>query len=208
VSDEIHAQEILMDRNASSPGLDSIAEKLIRRKAKELIGKAGFSRSDREDIEQELRLHVLQAIPQFDPQAGDWSAFLKTVIERTAAKLWQHSLAEMRHPDRSESLQQLVQGEDGFLTEKANTLLEDAHTRRLGTTARSDHDRVDLVHDVATVLAKLPDDLRNLGERLQHQSVGEIARETGMPRSTLRDALKRLRAVFEEAGLDEYLREK
>jgi RNA polymerase sigma-70 factor (ECF subfamily) len=172
------------------------------------VGKAGFTRSDREDIEQELRLQVLQATPQFDPQVGDWTAFLKTVIERAAAKLWQHSLAEMRHPDRSESLQQLVRGEDGFLTEKANTLLEDAHTRRLGTTARSSQHHFEMTQDVAAVLASLPDELRDLCERLQHQSVGEIARETGMPRTTLRDAIKRLRAVFEQAGLHEYLREK
>jgi len=64
---------------------------------------------------------------------------------------------------------------------------------------------VELVHDVAAVLAKLPPKLRDLCERLKHHSITEVAQQLGIPRTTLHDAIGRLRQHFEDAGLRDYL---
>jgi transcriptional regulator of acetoin/glycerol metabolism len=58
---------------------------------------------------------------------------------------------------------------------------------------------------VAGVLATLPDDLRDLAERLKRQSVSEVARELRVPRTTLYRNLERLRRHFADAHLRDYL---
>ena len=39
--------------------------------------------------------------------------------------------------------------------------------------------------DIAEVVARLPDDLRDLCQRLQRDSISQVARDLGVPRSTL-----------------------
>jgi len=43
------------------PGLDEFAVKLIKRKARQLAGRAGFLQADRQDLEQEMAMDLLQA---------------------------------------------------------------------------------------------------------------------------------------------------
>jgi hypothetical protein len=50
---------------------------------------------------------------------------------------------------------------------------------------RTPQEYVDLASDIATVLERLPEAQRDLCERLQAQSLSAIARELGIPRSTL-----------------------
>jgi RNA polymerase sigma-70 factor (ECF subfamily) len=50
-----------------------------------------------------------------------------------------------------------------------------------------------------------PQDLQELCEKLQSSNMAEIAREMGVPRSTLYGKLTKLRDAFREAGLEEYL---
>ena len=46
---------------------------------------------------------------------------------------------------------------------------------------------------------------RDLCERLKHHSITEVAQQLGIPRTTLHDAIGRLRQHFEDAGLRDYL---
>ena len=63
----------------------------------------------------------------------------------------------------------------------------------------------DLSIDLGRVIASLPPELRTLCERLQTESVTEISRDTGIPRGTIYESIKKLRAIFEDAGLRDYL---
>ena len=69
----------------------------------------------------------------------------------------------------------------------------------------SDQEASDLASDLADVLARLPDDLRAVAERLQSQTVSQAARALGVPRTTLQRQVQRLRRCFENAGLRIYL---
>ena len=55
------------------------------------------------------------------------------------------------------------------------------------------------------VIAALPEDLQDLCEKLQSSNMAEIAREMGVPRSTLYGKLTKLRDAFRDGGLEEYL---
>jgi transposase-like protein len=61
------------------------------------------------------------------------------------------------------------------------------------------------VTDLAEVIDSMPGELRDLAKRMKTQSISAIAREIGVPRTTLNDAVRRLRQRFEQAGLRDYL---
>ncbi len=48
-------------------------------------------------------------------------------------------------------------------------------------------------------------ELRELCKRLDTDTVTEISRDTGIPRGTIYESIKKLRAIFEDAGLRDYL---
>ena len=56
-----------------------------------LIGKAGLTPADREDVEQELALRLWQALPGYNPDMGKLRRFVGTVLRRAA-----HSLLRLR----------------------------------------------------------------------------------------------------------------
>jgi DNA-directed RNA polymerase specialized sigma24 family protein len=62
-----------------------------------------------------------------------------------------------------------------------------------------------VAEDVATAIASLPEPLKDLAERLKHQTISEISRDLGISRSTLNHRLVRLRQRFEAMGMREYL---
>jgi hypothetical protein len=59
--------------------------------------------------------------------------------------------------------------------------------------------------DLAEALARLPAELRDLAEQLRDRPLAAIARERGVPRSTLNEVRQRLRRRLEKAGLRDYL---
>ena len=58
---------------------------LIRNKAGRMRRRGGYSRSDQEDLQQELLLRLLEAWPRFDPRQGEEGAFAYAVINRAVA---------------------------------------------------------------------------------------------------------------------------
>lgn len=179
--------------------------KLIRERVKRLIGRHGFTASDRDDLEQDVVLHVLECLRRQQQLIEAPEGFFRKVIADHAVTLIRRRQAEKRDHRRLSSLHEMVLDEDGEYVERARIIPEDHAQSRLGTDPRDRLEGIELAHDVAAVLATLPTDLRDLCERLKDHSVAEAARQLGVPRRTLRDAIGRLRQHFEEAGLRDYL---
>ncbi len=66
-------------------------------------------------------------------------------------------------------------------------------------------DAADLMVDLQAALASLPDDMRDLWERLLQGNVRQVARDLGLSRTTPYGRMKKLRQLLAEAGLDDYL---
>jgi RNA polymerase sigma-70 factor (ECF subfamily) len=184
---------------------DDRALKLIRERVKRLIGRHGFTASDRDDLEQDMALHLLECLRRQQQPIEAPEGFFRKVIAEHAVTLIRRREAEKRDHRRLSSLHDKVLDEDGEYVERARVVPEDHMQTRLHTASRSRLDEVELVDDVAAVLAKLPPELRDLCERLKHHSITEVAHQLGVPRTTLHDAIRRLRKHFEEAGLRDYL---
>lgn len=183
----------------------TLAIRMARHKARQLAARSEFSPADREDLAQELLLHVIRRAPKFDPSKGSIQAFIATLIARRAASLLRREMAAKRDAHQCCSLNMLIRADDGTRVELASTITEDAPDPRLFKRSRHSQHRVEMASDIATVLSRLPDDMRQLCERLKRESLSAAARSMGIPRSTLATRLSKLRKTFAAAGLDEYL---
>ena len=189
--------------------LDGYARDVIRHKARQLIGKYGFTRDDYDDLQQEMMLDLLRRLGKYDPSKAGLSTFVARIVDRKVSTLIRHQRQEKRDYRRQVcSLDAQVEDQDGQARGLDEVLSQDAYDEEVARHDRPEGERLDLRLDLSLALDELPDDLRQLALRLQTRTVTEIARELGVPRSTLYEkGIARLRKIFEDKGLREYLGE-
>jgi len=185
---------------------DGFAARYIRRKARQLVGRAGLTADDCPDLEQEMALLLFRRLSQFNPQRAHWYAFVVTVIERYAATILEsRRTRKRRHTLPVASLSSSAAGSDGKKSE-LSALVEPRHcSARTGQYPRDTLGCVELQVDVATVIASLPAEDRWLCWRLQLETVAEMAEQVRISRQAIYSRLHRLRRIFAAAGCDEFL---
>ena len=186
-------------------GLDPHAVRLIRAKSRQLIRRPEFTASDREDIEQELALDLLNRLPRYDATRAKRTTFVDRVVNnRVATLLEARTTAKRGGGVCVASLDEDIDGEDGHPEPLWATLDQRLGCGGAGRDMR-DAPLHDLRIDVAEAVAALPEDLRDLAEELTQATPTEVARRTGVPRRTVRDRVAQIRNRFERAGLRVYL---
>jgi len=188
-----------------NPNDDRFTRGIIRRKVKQLIGRVGFTRQDREDLEQELKLRVLQSMAKFDPDHSHRNRFITAVVERYVRNILRDASAEKRDHTRVCSLNVDIEIADEGLAEFAQTIDAHQHDGRLGTDSRPDAELAALAMDLADLIADLPDEWQTLLDLRKTHSMTEISVLMGRPRTTLCGWMHRIADRFEQAGLHEYL---
>jgi len=196
-----------MEANQKPRELSNYAAETIRHKARQLIGKAGFTKHNVDDLMQELTVDLLERLPKFDPRKAAHTTFVARVIARKISKLIRHRTQGRRDYRREAcSVNETIEDGNGGNVERAQTISQDEHDLRTRRHSRSEADRIDLSLDVSFVISQLPPDLKPLAEHLLTHSITEVARELGIARSTLYETgIARLRAIFEDKGLGAYL---
>jgi RNA polymerase sigma-70 factor (ECF subfamily) len=155
-------------RPESASAIDPTVAAIVRRKACRLVGRAGLRPQDREDLEQQLVLHILEQLKRFDPALGTWPAFVQRLVERFGLNLVRSLRARKRNSGPLAPLPE--EGHPG--PEKPPV---------------PDLDRTE-------ALAQLPEDLRAVAELLVTESVTGAARELGVSRSTVHARVRELRS--------------
>lgn len=185
--------------------LDAEVEKAVFHCARSLVGQAGITRSDIEDVEQELRMELLVYLPRFDPKKGKRTTLVARILKHKAVGLIRHRLAGTRAvASEQRSLDEEIRTPDGPLS--LGDIVTDAdRVRRLGNKTVSDQDRVCLEMDLAHIIATLPAELRVLCEEIKHKSFRQIARERGVGKNCVRRRVAKIRRHFRTFGLQEYL---
>lgn len=182
------------------------ARTLIQVKARQLIHKPGFSRSDRADIEQELTLHLLSQAKQFDPARGSVNTFVDRVVNSSARMLMRGRSRLKRAPAPGATLQSLavmveVPGEPP--TPLWQALLPEDLERRTGATSVSPAVIAENAEAVAHAMRSLSPEQQEICRRLMDGTVTSVARDLGVSRRKLRAALVAIREQLERAGFGE-----
>lgn len=172
-------------------------------KAGQLIGRHGFTRSDFDDLKQELITDVLERLPKFNGGLAGGKTFVTRLIDNRIANMIEHRKAECRNPKREEcSMDDWVRDEEsGWVRRDTNCDAKYLRAHR-GVDPRQDQEQVELAMDIESITASLPEDLRDLCMRLKTQTVLEISRENGVACATLYRRIKKLREHFTAACLD------
>ncbi len=190
----------------SLDGILKYAMKRAHYKARQVIGKDGFTEDDFQSLRQELLADVLQRLPKFNGDRSSAKTFICRLIDNRIASLVKHRHAACRDPRRNEcSLDDWVHDEDSRWVRRDTTISEDRARAHTGQAPRNRQERLELTIDMTRVVDSLPDDLRDLCERLRSQTMAEISRETGLSRGSIYGRIKLIRARFAEAGLDYYV---
>ncbi len=188
-----------------APGLDSFTQGFVRKCARQLAGKFGFKRQDREEIEQRLYLKLARHLHAADPNDPKWKAFVAITVRRHLASMIRDSEAEKRDHRRTCSINVQIGTDEGPI-ELADTISEREIPSRRGRAKRSPQELAELVLDVRECLGDLTDERqRKYCERLMRDSISQVARDVDIPRTTLNGRLDKVRRRFEERGLKEYL---
>ena len=190
----------------SLENFDDFTSRFIRSKVQKLIGRAGFTESDRPDLIQKFAFDLIQRRKNFDPNTATWEAFVVVVCENCYATILEHRNAEMRsHQREAGSLNRPIKDADGNRTDFGSTTPDSQQARRTGQHRRSAEETWDLAQDVADVLDKMPPTMRKVCEIAMHESKAAAARELGISQGALYEILGRILTRFENAGLRDYL---
>jgi len=197
-----------MDTNKKRIELTDYALELVHHKAWQLVGKAGYTQDDVDDIKQDMIVDLLERLPKFDPAKATYNTFVARLVERKICNLLRDRQAEMRDHRREVcSLNEEIDTGEDEPVQRLTTISQDEQDIRTGKYARPAEERAHLQLDMDSVLDGLPPELRQVAEMLQTKSVSEVARELGIPRRTFREKhLMQLRDVFAAKGMGDYLR--
>jgi RNA polymerase sigma-70 factor (ECF subfamily) len=186
---------------APTPGavLTAYARIVIKSKARQLSRRSGFSRSDEEDLVQELTLRLLEKEHLYDPARG---ATLDTFADRVITSSVKMILRDRRRLKRAagftavslESTTVIIDGRPVYLTEAVG----DVDLTRVTLAKRHGPDPA---ADLAELLDGLPPELVDVAYRLQDGTVASVARDMGTSRRQVYAAMARIRQHFQDTGL-------
>ena len=150
-------------------------------------------------------LDLLTRLPKYDPGIAERSTFISRIVNCRVASI----IAARKAGNRDWRMNAFsLNANDPACeepTERQERISEGEYLMRVGLINRPPEDQRDLVMDMARAFELLPENFRDLCERLKTQTVSEIALDLGIPRSTIYEAIQKLREIFEAAGLKNYL---
>ena len=148
----------------------------------------GILRSDEmEPFASEVLARLLAVWESYDATRGPREAFINTVVSNLIA-----SLLRERYAQKRRGTTQPLDGVADVLVDRATS------------DGRQEH-IINLRIDLANALPRLTPFQRQIVDLLQRDALTPVAEQLGVPRRTLRDQCARIRDVFRDAGLEEYL---
>lgn len=186
--------------------LSPYAANLVRYKARQLVGHYGFTRDDREDLEQELALDLLRRLPKYRPERASRNTFIARVVDHKVATIIEHQRTSCRgYLIPKVSLDDPRDDGEGNETPCSEVLDAAAYLRQTGRSDFRSPEDQDRVIALADAVRSLPPDLQELCSLFATYTISEISRIARIPRGTLYEHLSKIRVHFERAGLKQYL---
>lgn len=187
------------------PQASEYACTLISILVNKLIGQYGFIEADREDLERDLLLAVLEADTHWDSSRAQRNTFDNRVVIRKIASILRHRTQECRDYRRCrDSLDDLVESDRGTIVRRGDLLAGGADQRRTQSNTEALH--IDLEIDVRAGVDALNLELRAYCQLLVDRSKAETARVLGVSTPTVFDRVGVIREQFIASELAGYVR--
>ena len=192
--------------NSSTPLPQEITD-LITAKAKRLVRHHRFTESDREDIEQTIKLAIVRKRSAVGEARAQHMGFLITLVQHAVADIIAARQAGCRdYRCEDGSLDQCALDASGEWAQSCDSLSEDDAGKRIGQPGMSPDDLRDLRIDFAEAASSLSPRLREILDSYTILgSPRDVAKAIGLHHSTVYDALDQIKQHFMFAGLDAYL---
>lgn len=195
-----------MTFDATFAEFEDYARTFIKLRAVNLKEILGLSRSDIDDLRQDLTIHLIERMPLYDPEKSTPKGFIVMVLNnriRTIIRLYRESMEALNLATLS--LEEEFSDDESQPIQRFETIDEEETLMNAGLIRHRTLDHVEMKADVARFLEKLPKRLRDLCLLLQEKPIAQAARETGLSRQKIHDELVRMRLIAEQSGLREYL---
>ncbi len=180
--------------NNTYEGIDPQLVKIVRKAAKRAIGKAGFTRNDLPDIEQELMLAALNGLKQDRNSIENETAFTWGVVNNHLKLLFRKENHKSKRWRRHRiSLNIPIELDSGDLEELIDLVDADYLLRNHSYCIPDPYCDIDLAENIDTHIRTLPEELRRLCEELKKQSVKELTREKKTRITVTRREIKQIR---------------
>ena len=182
------------------------ARTLIRVRVRRLVREKGFLRSEQDDLEQELVMHLISQAPSFDSSRASLNTFVATVVDSGVAMIVRDRNRTKRMPTRGASTLSLETKVDrpGSQPKTLRDIISlDDQTRRTGASQSTDVERFVHTDDVHTALASLPPQLQEFCKSLQLHGCMETRSLLGLSRRGFDAALESIREHFLQNSLAE-----
>ena len=165
-----------------------------------------FSDEDMHDLKQDLFLRVFQSLSKFDSRRGTTKTFINRVLNNRLIQILDKRMTvKCGFGKCTRSLDEYVASLDGESIDLADTIDREAYLLHTGMQRRPSIDECELRIEIERVISTLEPELRDMCNRLRTKSMSQISRDMGVPRRSLYSAIRKLRCIFEEAGLRDYL---
>ena len=159
------------------------AGRAIRRTARRLVGHADFNQSDVEDIQQECWLDLVRRQAAYAAARSKPQAHISALLKKKAANLLAARFAQKRDVRREVEADSATSS--GYDHSNGHSAFDrDVRRPTLNCGSREANQR-DLCADLAEVIDSLPEDQRQICALLRHETVSEVARRLGIPRTTI-----------------------
>ena len=163
--------------------------------ANRLVGHFGFREQDREDVEHDLVVDLLERLPNYNPAKAKRSTFAKDCVEHKISKMIRASGRQCRDPRR---IQHFGLGDEDVNDEGAV-----AFDGLLDPRSQDDQRRADLRMDVAEVVAGLTPRQQEICALLPEHTPHAISKKLGLSKREVYGAVEIIRSAFARVGLDE-----
>jgi len=173
----------------------------IRVKAGQLCRRTDYSRSDFDDLRQDMRLYLLEKAHLYDPGRGTIEAFVTNAVSTwVGMDLRRRGRLKRSNGSPTISLEGTMVECEGDTVELGSVLGEGDLLRRTGGGSVSNIEKIGMRDAVHHALTTLAEDERDLLRHVADHGVASAARERAVSRRQIENALARMRGCFEDAG--------
>ena len=177
---------------------------MIRKAARSMVGRHGFTADDVDDLRQDIIIGLLEREGWGGRDRYTDDRFIALAIRQVIGRIIRHANADKRkvHTETRSLDEEFDNGDDNPIS-RHECLSEESHLAARRDQVRTAQEQADLWISLELAITKLPWELRYIAGYLTSHTPAETARILGVPPSTLREKMKLIRQALARGNFGE-----